>query len=203
MRIDFRKVLFLLFTLLIITPRDLRADTITPAGGESITWNFQGIPQTSFFGSGSCYYYSETNFWSCDYGMTDPPYGNEITFTASMHPTAATYPAFTFGYYDAYNSFHFVSRKQWVGAVPMDLAVSYFIPASARKFALLYHSNGSGGSGTNIQINWQIANYDPVRANLLGGDDISPDTEYCDENPQPGQPRIRKFRNKKGAGPGT
>lgn len=203
MRIDLSRIFLFFFSLTLLFPLTGHAEGTITAGGETITWNFQGVPQTSFSGSGSCGYIAETNFWSCDYGMTDPPYGTEITFTASIHPTTATYPSLYFGYYDTYNQFHGVCLRQGVGTDTLTMATSFYIPASARKFALIYHSDGSGSSGTSIQINWSIANYDPVRANLLGGDDISPDTEYCDENPQPGQPRIRKFRNKKGAGPGT
>lgn len=202
MRIDLSRIILLLLQLALFRPMAGYADTSISAGGETITWNLQGIPQTSFFGSGSCGYIEATNFWSCDYGLMDPPYGTEITFTASIKPTSATYPSLYFGYYDVNNQFHGVNLRQGVGTATLNMATSFYIPASAKKFALIYHSDGSGISGTSIQINWAIANYDPVRANLLGGDDISPDTEYCDDNPQPGQPRIRKFKNKRGAGPG-
>ena len=195
--------IILLLGVLLLCPISGHADTATVVGGETITWNFQGIPVSSLFGTGSCGYIAESNFYACNYGMTDPPYRTEITFTASIHPTSATAPSFYFGYYDIDEQFHVINDRSGLSTSTLNMATSFYIPASAKKFALIYHGDGSGSTGTSIQINWSIADYDPVRANLLGGDDISPDTEYCDEHPQPGQPQLRKLRNKKGAGPGT
>jgi hypothetical protein len=179
---------------------------ITVGTPETITWDFQGIPANNFFNtSNSCSYKADTNFWVCYYGMTDPPYGNEITFTASITPNQGPYPRFNFGYYDINDTYKNIKSLQWVLHSPpqlMTLATSFYIPASAKSFSLIYSSNGSGTGVTNIQMDFTIANYDPCLANLLGGNDINPDTDYCDEGTQPGAPRIRKYYNKKGAGPG-
>jgi hypothetical protein len=200
MKIYLTRIILLLGLL---CPLSGHADTTITVGGETITWNFKGFPVENLFGTGNCGYIAANDIYACNYGMTDPPYGTEITFTASLQPTSATYPALYFGYYDVNEQFHNVSQTQGVGTVALNLSTAYYIPASAKKFALIYHSDGSGITGTSIQINWSIADYDPVRANLLGGDDINPNTEYCDDPPQPGQPRLRKIRNKKGAGPGA
>ncbi len=181
------------------------------AGGETITWDFQGIPASSIFGLGtSCVYKADTNYWICNYAMTDPPYGSEITFNASVTPTQGTYPAFWFGYYDIsdlVNQFYF----QWIYSKtcvfpcksPMTLSTSFYIPTRAGEFTLFYSSDGQGSGVTNIEMRFQIANYDPCRASLFGGDDINPDGNYCEERTGPGKPRIRKYQNKKGTGPGS
>ncbi|MGC2064249.1 MAG: hypothetical protein WA610_14865 [Thermodesulfovibrionales bacterium] len=142
-------------------------------------------------------------YYSCNYGLIDPPYGEEITFSASLPVNSGFFPDLTFGYYDLYSIFHVIETGQ-CGSVPCNLSLhtSFFVPKNAFKFALIFHS-AVGGGGTNIQLDYQIANYDPARANLFGGDDINPETQYCDKQAQPGDPKIRKFRNKKGAGPGT
>jgi hypothetical protein len=181
----------------------------TVAGGETISWDFQGIPSSNFFSATDpCYYRSDTNYWVCSFGMMDPPYGSEITFTASISPTKGPYPGFHFGYYDVsdINDYYYKSISSamcvFPCTVPLTLATSFYIPSRAGDFTLFYSSSNDGQGVTNIQMNFQIANYDPCRANLQGGDDINPDSDYCDESTQPGKPRIRKYHNKKGAGPG-
>jgi tetratricopeptide (TPR) repeat protein len=52
--------------------------------------------------------------------------------------------------------------------------------------------------GSTLQ---SLGRFDVV-ANMYGGMEINLDTEYCDENGQPGRPSIRKYNNRKGAGPG-
>jgi hypothetical protein len=181
------------------------------AGGETVTWDFQGIPATNLFGVGnSCVYKADTNYWICSYAMIDPPYGSQITFTASVTPTQGTYPALWFGYYDISDLVN-QSNFQWIYsrtcvfpcAPPMALSTSFYIPARAGEFTLFYSSDGQGTGVTNIEMRFQIANYDPCRASLFGGDDINPDGNYCEEQTGPGKPRVRKFRNKRGTGPGS
>lgn len=177
---------------------------VTTAGGETITWNFQGIPDASFLiPAEPCYYKADTNYWVCEYGIIDPPYVTPVNFSASITPTKGSFPSLGLYYSGATDyPYNLIKEVQNVSLATMTNAASFYIPASARKFRLLYSSNGSGTGETNIQINVSIANYDPSRANLLGGKEINPDTEYCDERGQPGEPRIRKFNNRKGAGPG-
>lgn len=140
--------------------------------------------------------------------MMDVPYLYPITFSASMQPSKGTYPGFWFGYYhfdDISNFYPFtISSSGSFFPAPLNLSTSFFIPAKAGEFELNYWSDGSGvdPNATKIAFNWKITNYDPVRANMFGGEDINPDTEYCDEKAQPGKPKIRKFKNNKGAGPG-
>jgi len=176
----------------------------TAAGGETITWDFAGIPAQSFMIPASpCGYNPDTNFYSCNYGIMDAPYGNEITFTASLQPQNNGFIDVIFGYYDVYDIFHGIVRQDYFSPSSVTISTSFFIPARAKTFALIYNKTGGTGPAESIQLNYQVVNYDPVRANLYGGDDINPDTEYCDDRAQPGRPKIRKFRNKKGAGPGT
>jgi hypothetical protein len=199
--------LFVLASLPLCSPCSYAFTTVV--GGETISWNFEGIPSSNFFGgTDPCYYRSDTNYYVCDYGITDPPYVDPVTFTASITPSQGTYPAFHFGYYDVSDLNHY-SYKAISSAgcvypclVPLNTSVSFYIPARAGSFTLIYSSNGQGTGATNIQMNFQVANYDPCRANLQGGDDINPDSDYCDESTQPGMPRMRKYHNKKGAGPG-
>jgi hypothetical protein len=183
----------------------------TVAGGETISWDFQGIPSSNFFSAPDpCSYRSDANYWVCNYGIMDPPYGNEITFTASITPTQGAFPGFDFGYYDISDINHYTYERikniQWAlpsPPVPLTFATSFYIPARAGSFTLFYSSDlGNYYAVTKIQMNFQIANYDPCRANLQGGDDINPDSDYCDESTQPGKPRMRKYHNKKGTGPG-
>jgi len=185
-----------------------RADAfVTQVGGESVNWTFQGIPDSSFFHADQpCYYKADTDFWVCEYGIVDPPYINPITFSATLSPTHGGFPNLGF-YYSGVSQYpyHLINEVQTVHTGTLNNQASFFLPASATAFRLLYHSNDQleGATQTNIQFNFQIANYDPNRANLLGGDEINADTEYCDNDGQPGKPRIKKFKNKKGAGPGT
>jgi len=192
------------FQLLLVTAHPASA-IVTTAGGESITWNFQGIPSWSFFSSTTpCSYVAETNYWVCEYGMMDPPYLNAIDFTASITPTTATFPALRLYYSGATDyPYNLITEAQGYGANPISTSASFYIPASAQVFRIMYSSNGAGNGEKNIQINVRIANYDPNRANMFGGDEINADTEFCDEGSQPGKPRIRKFKNRKGAGPGA
>jgi hypothetical protein len=181
----------------------------TSVGGETITWDFQGIPASSFFiETNPCAYYAATNYWVCQAYIYDPPYGNGITFTSSMTPTQGTFPDFFFGYYhigDTTTHFYFnwIRLVQWAFPYPGTLSTSFYIPASAAEFVLFYSSDGTGTGAVNVQMEFIIINADPCRASLFGGDDINPNAAYCDENTGPGRPRIRKFHNKKGAGPGS
>lgn len=170
----------------------------TSVHGETFTWDFQGIPPANITELQSCY---TNNGWDvCPYKLTDPPYGDEITFLASVNASGA-FPNLTFLYYDSFSNANILDGPVACGGSSclLQTGASFFIPGNAVKFSLLYHNN----SGKQIALEFHIANDDPVRANLFAGDDINRDTEYCETQPQPGEPRIKKFRNRKGAGPGT
>ena len=177
----------------------------TSAGGEVIDWVIQGIPQSSIFSSNTpCGYRADTNYWTCEYGLLDAPYGWPLDFTISISPTQApTYPALRLYYSGATDyPYNLISQTGGIGTGLLSINSYFYIPASAQKFRILYSNTGSGAGTTNIQINITFANYDPTRANMFGGKEINDDTEYCDEDGQPGKPRSKKFNNKKGAGPG-
>ena len=196
-------LVFITFSTVIAATRSAEAFVIS-AGGETITWEFQGIPAGNIFApTNPCYYKDDTNFWVCEYGMLNPSYLNPVKFTASLTPTKGTYPQLTLNYVGADEyPWHLLRSVQVYGLKPMTAEALFYIPAAARKFIIWYSSNGSGSGETNIQVNITIANYDPLAANMFGGQEINPDTEYCEEDGQPGRPRVWNYNNRKGAGPG-
>lgn len=176
----------------------------TSAGGETIEWVVQGIPQASIFSADTpCYYKADTNYWSCEYGLLDPSYQRPLDFFITIDPTKGTFPRLAL-YYTGESGYPFnlISEMQVTGTKMLTINPIFYIPASAQKFIISYSSNGAGSGETNIQINISFANYDPARANMFGGKEINKDTEFCNEDGQPGKPRIKNFNNKKGAGPG-
>lgn len=171
------------------------ASFTTTLDGETLTYDFAGI---------SAYNWRNPNW------ILDPPYGDPITFSATITVSQPGFNTLTLYYksdcnvcdpichpcgYDTWHKIIAVS-SDWNGPRPTTIstAVSFYIPASAKDFSICFLP---AGSSTLSCQDIAVTNTDPSRANLLGGDDINPDTAFCDENGHP-----RTFHNKRGAGPG-
>jgi RHS repeat-associated protein len=175
----------------------------TTAGGETIQWDFQGIPGSSFFSAANPCAEVATNSWLCEYGLVDPPYLIPIDFVGSMTPATGSMPTLKL-YYSGVdeNVYNLIKLDQAMTRRPLNVEASFYIPASARRFSIIFADTASAAGSVFVQINIRIANYDYERANMSGGQEINPNTEYCSEEGQPGRPRVWKYNNKKGAGPG-
>ena len=177
----------------------------TQAGGETITWEMQGIPvENMIIPNNPCGYNQESNYYVCEYGFSDAPYAAPIYFNGSITPVGSvSYPNLGLYYSGATPyPFNVIRNIQVIGKKPITNQALFYMPASAREFHIMYSSNGMGTGDVNIQINVKNINYDPQLASQYGGQEINADTEYCDEDGQPGKPRIWKYNNRKGAGPG-
>lgn len=196
----------LLFCLCLVFTVSQRAHAmVTTAGGETITWEFQGMPSGKYFSANNpCVYRADTNYWHCEYGVMDFTYFIPLGFVGSVSPSQGKYPTLAL-YYSGATEYprNQIRQISHVGTTPILVEASFYVPASARMFTIFYNSNNFGnGTDVNIQIDIRTVNYDYEMAQKYGGQEINADTEYCDENGQPGKPSIWKFNNRKGAGPG-
>jgi len=203
--------LVLLLSLVLLFSPSLSPGFTNVVGGETITWNFEGIPDSSFSGPNPAVPCGFTtvgyDHYECIYYIIDPPYGQEITFALSMVPSHGTNPEMALTWYEMgdLNDFfpHLIREKIVFDLNPIDFTATFFIPQLTSKFTFSYNSGQGSTAYTNIHYTFYIYNWDRTRTNLLAGDDNNPDTEFCDERAQPGKPQIRKNRYREGAGPGT